>query len=146
MKVKATMIVGTIVASVWLGTLSDGFAGGGQDLLIGGQTAYEKIQYDPSVNLLTIVGGQGDDWLEVVLAKDGGVFLNGISLAKLGIRLQGVPVVAMYGGGGNDVLIARRFPLAALNGGTGKDVLVWDNSDRAFERATNGEDVLLSNT
>jgi Ca2+-binding RTX toxin-like protein len=142
---KTAMILGTIAASAWLGAISNGFAASGEDILFGGQTTYDRIRYDPTANLLTIAGGGGDDQIEVALAEDGGVFLNGISLLKLGIRMKSIPVVAIHGGGGNDILIARGFPLAIMNGGDGKDLLIWDNNDLEFDRATYGEDVLLWN-
>jgi Ca2+-binding RTX toxin-like protein len=139
------MILGTIAASTWLGAMNNGVAAGGEDILIGGQTTYDRIRYDPMANLLTIAGGRGDDRIEVALAEDGSVCLNGVSLLKLGIRLEGIPVVAISGGGGNDILISRRLPLATMNGGDGKDLLVWDNGDGEFQRATYGEDLLLWN-
>ena len=139
------MILGTIAAGAWLGAVSNGFAAAGEDLLVGGQTTYDRIRYDPTINLLTIAGGREDDRIEVALTEDGGVLLNGISLAKLGIRIEGIPVVAIHGGGGNDILISHRLPLAVMNGGDGKDTLVWDNSDREFDRATYGENLLLWN-
>jgi hypothetical protein len=142
---KVAMILGTIAGCAWLGAMSNGFAAGGEDLLIGGQTTFDRIHYDPKVNLLTVVGGRGDDWIEVALTKDGGVTLNGVSLAKMGIRMEGIPVVAIHGGGGNDILISHRLPLAVMNGGDGRDVLVWENGDGAFDRATYGGDVLLWN-
>jgi len=135
-----------MAACACLGAMSNGFAGGDEDLLIGGQTTFDQIEYDPKANLLTIAGGRGDDRIEVTLAKDGGVLINGTAVAKLGIRVEGIPVVALYGGGGNDILIARDIPLAIMNGGNGKDVLVWDNGDGEFDRATYGEDVLLWNS
>lgn len=143
---KKAMIFGTIAASAWLGTLNNGFASTtGEDLLIGGQTSFDEIQYDAQLNLLKIAGGKGDDRIEVALADDGGILINGISAAKLGLRLPGIPLVAIQGGGGNDVLIAGRLPFAAMNGGDGEDILVWDNSDREFDRAVDGNDLLLWN-
>lgn len=138
------MILGMIAASTALGVMN-GVAAGDEDLLIGGLTTYDRIQYDSKANLLTIAGGPGDDWIEVALTDDGGVSLNGTSLAKLGIRFAGTPLVAVYGGDGNDVLISRRLPLAVMNGGDGKDLLVWENSDREFDNAAYGADVLLWN-
>src|SRR5688500_8507170 len=111
---KMAMILGTMAASAWLGAVSDGFAAGGEDILIGGQTTYDRIRYDPTINLLTIAGGREDDRIEVALTEDGGVLLNGVSLAKLGIRIEGIPVVAVHGGGGNDILTSHRLPLAFL--------------------------------
>jgi Ca2+-binding RTX toxin-like protein len=141
---KKTVILGTMAAMGWLGTMGNGIAGE-ENSLIARPTSPAKIQYDPKANLLTVEGGNGDDRIEVALAEDGDVFLNGISLAKLGIRLEGVPLVAIQGGAGNDILIARRLPLAAMNGGDGKDILAWDNGDCEFERTTYGEDVLIWN-
>jgi Ca2+-binding RTX toxin-like protein len=143
MKVK--MILGTIAASAVLAAVSSAFAAGDEDILVGGRTTYDGIRYDPEANLLTIVGGRGDDRIEVALAEDGGILVNGISMSKLGIRIPGVPVVAVYGGGGNDILIARRLPVAVMNGGDGNDMLVWDNSDGEFNRATYGEDLVVWN-
>ena len=142
---KVAIILGTIASCAWLGSMSNGFAAGDEDLLVGGQTTYDSIRYDPTANLLTIAGGRGDDRIEVALTEDGGVSLNGVSLAKLGIQMKAIPLVAIHGGGGNDILIACRLPLAVMNGGDGKDMLVWENSDREFDRATHGEDVLLWN-
>jgi len=142
---KVATIFGTIATCACLGAMNNGFATGGDDILIGGQTTFDTIRYDPKANLLTIAGGSGDDRIEAALTKDGGVTVNGISLAKLGIRTVGIPVVALQGWDGNDILISRGLPLAAMNGGDGKDTLVWDNGEGEFERATFGEDVLLWN-
>src|SRR5262245_52142074 len=142
---KTAIIVGTIAASAWLGAISNGFAAVGEDVLIGGLTSYDTIQYDRLANRLTIAGGSGDDRIEVALTEDGDVSLNGISLAKLGLPIKGIPVVVVHGGGGNDILISHRLPLAVMNGGDGKDTLIWDNSDRKFDVAAYGEDVLLWN-
>jgi Ca2+-binding RTX toxin-like protein len=143
---KIAMILGTMAACACLGAMSNGFAAGDEDILVAGKTTYDSIRYDPKINLLTIAGGSGDDRIEVELAKDGGVLLNGISLAKLGVHLERIPVLAVHGGGGNDILVSRGFPLAVMNGGDGKDILVWDNGDREFDRATLGDDVLLWNS
>jgi Ca2+-binding RTX toxin-like protein len=142
---KAATILGTMAACACLGAMSNGFASGGDDILIGGQTTFDTIRYDPNANLLAVAGGRGDDRIEVVLTADGSVLLNGIPLAKLGICLERIPVVALHGGGGNDILIVRQFPQVAMNGGDGRDTLVWDNGDREFDRATYGDDVLLWN-
>ena len=143
---RLSLILGTIVASGWLAAVNDGFAAGDEDILVGGLTTYDGIQYDPKINLLTIAGGSGDDRIEVALAKDGSISLNGVSLARLGVRLEGIPVVAIHGGDGNDILISHGLPLAFISGGDGKDVLVWDNTDFKFDRAAYGEDVLLWNS
>src|SRR5688572_29315356 len=107
---KAAMILGTMAATAWLTAATSGFATGGDDLLIAGQTSFDTIQYDPTLNLLTIVGGRQDDRIEVALTTEG-VRVNGVVIAKLGFRTAAIPVVAIHGGGGNDVIIARDLPL-----------------------------------
>lgn len=142
---KIAKILGTVATSAWLATGTSGLATGGDDLLIAGQTSFDTIQYDPTINLLTIAGGRGDDRIEVALTKEG-VRVNGVAIARPGFRIAVIPVVAIHGGGGNDVLVARGFPLVAMNGGDGRDTLVWDHGDSPFNRTTQGDDVLLWNT
>ncbi len=117
----------------WLSGANLGLAG----------TTLERVQYYPELNLLSIWGGRGDDRIEVALAKDSSVLLNGVPLSKLGIPLKAIPVVAVHGGEGNDILISRGIPVAALNGGDGKDIVVWDDGEGGFDRAVRGDDVVL---
>lgn len=140
---KNSIKQGAILAAAWLVTSTGGWAA--SDVILGNVGNDWVIAYDAESNLLLVQGDDSDNSIEIAHGIDGSVrfISSSIERSELVLQFRTTPLVAIHGGGGDDVIVGRRIPVLVLNGGGGNDTLVWDNGGESYQADAYAGDMVM---